>query len=436
VASSDLNRSHDPARRSWVESANAGGDFPLQNLPFGVFRREGEAPRGGVAIGEQILDLPTVLAAGLLHGEAVAAARAAAGPVLNPLLALSPAARSALRLALGDLLDADAPRGRAAAARAADLLVPMAEAALLPPVAIGGFTDFLASIHHTRRMGTGRLPPAFLHQPLAYAGRASSIGVSGATVCRPCGQWRDEAGVLHFGPEPWLDFELEVGAFVAGGNALGTPIPIAAAAEHLFGCCLLNDWSARAMQRFETIPLGPFTGKSFATTISPWIVTVEALAPFRVPAAPRGPEEAPVPPHLAAPADQAAGAFAIALEALLLTPRLRAAGAEPAPITRTAFAGMYWTLAQMLAQHASNGCNLLPGDLFASGTTSGAEDTSCACLAERTRYGAAPLALPDGEQRAWLEDGDEVILRGRATAPGRVPIGFGECRARVVPALV
>jgi fumarylacetoacetase len=428
-----LDSTHDVKRRSWVESAGVSdGDFPIQNLPFGVFHRSGEDDRGGVAIGDSIVDLRALSATGLLTGRALDAARAASAPTLNGLLSLGTTAASALRAQLSTLLSVDAsPEQRALSARC---LVPMTGAELSLPVAVHGFTDYLCSLDHTMRMGRTTLPAAFKHLPIAYNGRPSSVRLSGEPVDRPWGQWTSEEEV-RFGPETALDFELEVGAFVATGNELGRPIPIAAAGEQLYGLCLLNDWSARGIQSFESAPLGPFLGKSFSTSISPWIVTTAALAPFRVPSRRRETGDPPVPEHLDDPVDRESGAFDLTLEAFVVTPAMRAAAAAPARLTSTNFRDMYWTFAQMLAHHASNGCNLRPGDLLGSGTTSGPTDASRACLAEITRRGADPVNLPNGEQRRWLEDGDEVILRGRAMREGCVAIGFGECRAIVRPAL-
>lgn len=431
-----LNATHDATRRSWVETANAPDtDFPIQNLPFGVFRVGGGAPRGGAAIGDRILDLAAVLEAGLLSGPAEAAARAAAGPALNPLMALGNGAASALRTALSDLLDAEGGGRSRVEAMRDRLLVPMADATMELPASIGSFTDFLCSIDHTLRMSrTGELPPAFKSLPIAYHSRATSVRVSGADVVRPNGQFRKPDGTLAFGPEPAQDYELELGIVVGPGNALGQPFPIEDADERIFGFCLLNDWSARLIQGFESTPLGPFLSKSLSTTISPWVVTAEAMAPFRVPARPRDAADAP-PPHLTGAEDQAEGGLDLAMEVRLTTGRMREAGGAPVRITDTNFSHCYWTVAQMLTHHASNGCNMQPGDLFGSGTISGPTDDSRACLAELTARGSEPLELPNGETRAFLEDGDEVVFRARASRDGYVPIGFGECRGRIAPAV-
>jgi fumarylacetoacetase len=435
----ELNATHDPARRAWLDSANQPGcDFPIQNLPHGVFRRAGQAARGGVAIGDRILDLQAAVAAGLFAGLPAEAARAAAEPSLNRLMAMGNGAATTLRARVSDLLRADGPEAGRVTAMADRLLVPMVEVEMVLPAEIGAFTDFLTSLYHTERGGRQRnpenpLPPAFKHLPVAYNSRASSVRMSGEAVRRPNGQWQRPDGSVQFGPSEAQDFELEVGFFVGPGNALGEPIPIGAAPDHIWGFCLVNDWSARDIQRWESVPLGPFLSKSLSTSISPWIVTAEAMAPFRAPAPARLPGDPAPLPHLTGPRDQAAGGFDITLEAFLVTPRMREAGAGPARITATNFLHMYWTFGQMLVHHASNGCNLRPGDLIASGTTSGPTDASRACLSEITR-GRDPLTLPNGETRLWLQDGDEVIFRGRAERAGHVAIGFGECRGRIEPA--
>ena len=421
------DHTHDPALRSRIASANVpGSEFPIQNLPFGIFSTAGTAPRLGVAIGDSILDLPKAAAAGLLGILDGAVAAAIGASTLNPLMALDNQVAGALRwrisAALGESAVAPPP------------LVPIAAATLQLPAAIGDFTDFFTSLDHTLRGGRLRspdqaLPDAFPWLPIAYHSRASSVRVSGEPVTRPLGIRRGTTGAVTFGPSAALDFELEFAAFIGPGNPLGQPIPLARAADSLFGFCLLNDWSARDIQRFESVPLGPFLAKSFSTTISPWVVTTAALAPFRCAPAPR-PAGAPVPlPHLADPTDQTAGQFDIALEAWLRPP-----GGTPARIVATNPRHLYWTLAQMLTHHASNGCNLRPGDLLGTGTVSGPDDDQRACLAEITEGGRVPLHLVDGTTRTFLEDGDEIILTARARREGFVPIGFGECRAIVAPA--
>ncbi|MBP0464402.1 fumarylacetoacetase [Roseomonas sp. PWR1] len=419
---------HDPALRSWVASANApGADFPIQNLPIGIFDRPGEAARGGIAIGDAVLDLRAAREAGLIAGEA---AEAACAPTLNRLMAIGRQASAALRRQVSALLAV----GASAQTLADRILVPMPQARMRLPAAVANFSDFMASYDHCARLGVRRdpknpLPQAFRQLPVAYHSRASSVRVSGEAVARPNGQWQRQDGTMHFGPTEALDYELELAVWIAGENALGTPVPMARAPDRIFGYGLLNDWSARDIQRWEMPPLGPFLAKSLSTSVSPWIITSEALAPFEVPPPVQDP---PALPYLDSPWNRSHGALAIRMKAAILTPRMRADGAAPATLTDAQFAGMYWTAAQMVAHHASNGCNLLPGDLLGSGTVSGPEDTGRACLAEIGLTG--PVALPNGETRRWLQDGDEVIFTARAEAPGAVPIGFGECRAVIAPA--
>lgn len=409
-------------RRSWVESANElEGDFPVENLPFGVIERDGER-RTGLAIGDQILDLHACARAGLLSGEINLDLRA---------LAVSGKAREVRHSAAEWLSDAGQR------SRVQPCLVPQSSVRMLPPFEIGDYTDFYASIHHATNVGRlfrpeNPLLPNYKWVPIGYHGRASSIVVSGTEVKRPSGQTKaPDAATPVFGPSRMLDYELEVGFFVGEGNALGEPVPMSRAEEHIFGLCLVNDWSARDIQSWEYQPLGPFLGKSFATTISPWVVTLDALEPFRVPAAPR-PEGDPEPlPYLRDERDRQRGAFEIQLEVSLLTARMRAAGDKPARVSLGNLRDLYWTPAQMLAHHTSNGCNLRPGDLLATGTVSGPTPESVGSLLERTKRGAEPLVLPNGEQRKFLEDGDEVILRGWCEREGYARIGFGECRGIV-----
>jgi fumarylacetoacetase len=421
-----LNATHDPARRSWVESANAPDtDFPIQNLPFGVFD-DGRGARGGVALGDRIIDLSALLSAGLISGSAAEAAR---GASLLPLFAQPREAVSALRAALSDLYRAGRSADRTAAEKA---LVPMAKAELLMPAKPTAFTDFCTSADHILRMAAngGRVPQsAWATLPVAYNGRASSVAASGTPVIRPVGQFvpRGAEGMV-VGPEPMLDFELEFGAWLGGPvNQLGESIDMARADEILFGCCLVNDWSARAIQFYEML-LGPHLGKSFLTTISPWVVTTEALAPFRVAGRGRTPDQQDIPDYLHDPFDRSAGGLNVELTAELDT------GSGPATIVRTNVAELFWTLAQMVAHQASGGAPLETGDLIATGTVSGAADEARACLVEITRLGQEPLTLPDGTKRAMLEDGDTLTLRGKARAEGYVSIGFGPCSGTVVPA--
>jgi fumarylacetoacetase len=425
--STELNATHDPARRSWIESANdPAGDFPIQNLPFGLFDA-GDGPRGGVALGDRIIDLARLHAAGLLTGGAAIAAEAASGPTLAPLLACAPEAVSALRARLSDLFRQDG-EGRSLVPEEA--LVPMAAAELLLPLKPTAFTDFCTSYDHIRRMGGGTPKLPALSLPVAYNGRASSVRASGAPVVRPSGQFETKpgSGEVRFGPEPMLDFELEFGAWLRGGNAIGESVGMDDAEAMLFGCCLVNDWSARGIQFFESV-LGPHLGKSFLTTISPWIVTMEALAPFRVAARGRGEGEPDVPAYLLGGEDRAVGGIAIEL-----TAELAAAGGQPQRIVRSNLTDLYWTLAQMVAHQASNGAPLEAGDLIATGTVSGPDDEARGCLAEITIRGGAPIVLAEGVTRTMLEDGDTLTLRGRAMGDGYVPIGFGACSGTIHPA--
>jgi fumarylacetoacetase len=430
-----LNETHDSARRSFVESANAPGcDFPIQNLPFGVFRpATGQPPRVGVAIGDQILD---VAAAGtLFDGQAAEAARACPVPYLNHLMSLGPQAWSALRLALSRGLSVE--HGDQSLRQH---LTPMAQAEVRLPAAIGDFTDFFASIFHASNAGRmfrpdNPLMPNYKYVPVAYHSRTSSVRVSGTPVKRPRGQRkRPNEDAPSYGPSRNLDFELELGLYIGPPTELGAPVAVGKAAEHIFGYCLLNDWSARDIQAWEYQPLGPFLGKNFATTVSPWVVTAEALAPFRTAAFAR-PQGDPAPlPYLDDAEDRAQGGLDITLEAYISTEAMRRAGAAPVRITQTSFALMYWTVAQMIAHHTSNGCNLTNGDLIGSGTVSGLEKSSWGSLLELTARGSDPIALPSGEKRGFIEDGDEIIFRGFCEKSGFSRIGFGECRAVILPA--
>jgi fumarylacetoacetase len=437
----DLNATHDPRLKSWVESANSiETDFPIQNLPFGIFRRaREEAPRIGVAIGERVLDLRVCLESGVLAEIDRETSEACSASSLNELMRLGQAHWSELRAHLSLLLMEDNPRLRDDRELVARALAPQSEVELLLPAQIGDYTDFYASIHHATNVGRMFRPdqpllPNYKHLPVGYHGRASSIVVSGTGVRRPCGQTvKDEAAPVY-GPSLQLDYELELGIFVGPGNLLGETISIDRAWAHIFGFCLVNDWSARDIQRWEYQPLGPFLAKSFATSISPWIVTAEALAPYRV-AAPARPEGDPaVLPHLADAADQARGGLDLTLEVWLASERMRQAHLSPQRLSRGRFRQMYWTCAQMVAHHASNGCNLRSGDLLASGTVSGVERDERGCLLELTWRGSEPLALESGETRRFLEDGDEVILRGSGARAGASRVGFGECRGRILPA--
>jgi fumarylacetoacetase len=428
-----IDETHDPAATSWVPGARAHPDFPVQNLPFGIFSPPAGGPRAGVAIGDHILDLAGLSAAE--HGLHPFAALVQQ-PELNPLLARPPQERALLRLTLFHLLTDSAH-----APSVTPHLYAAAPCRLHLPARIGDYTDFYAGIHHATNIGRlfrpqAPLLPNYKHIPIGYHGRASSVRPSGKDLVRPRGQQRppgEDAPI--FAPTRTLDFELELGVWIGPGNEPGQPITIADAARHIAGFCLLNDWSARDLQAWEYQPLGPFLAKSFHTTISPWIVTSEALAPFRLPQ-PQRPAGDPKPlDYLWNDADQQEGALGLTLEVSLLTEAMRAAGLQPHRISRTEARNLYWTVAQLVAHHSSNGCNLAPGDLLGTGTISGPSPDGLGSLMELTAGGTAPLHLPNGERRRYLEDGDEVLLSAQACAPGRVPIGFGACRARILPPL-
>ena len=428
----------DPALRSWVPGAGVPGtDFPIQNLPFGVFRRAGshESPRVGIAIGDCILDIAACLAAGLIGADDPLvrdAAAACASTSLNALMVCGIDARRALRRAISALLATGAPTNTRQIAEHA--LVPQHEAELFLPAQIGDYTDFYASLHHAANVGALFRPdnpvlPNYKWVPIGYHGRSSSIVVSGTSITRPAGQRvAPNESIPTVGPTRALDYEVELGALVCTGNTLGEPIALADADAHLFGVCLLNDWSARDIQSWEYQPLGPFLAKNFATSLSPWVVTLDALAPFRAPLAPRAVDDPWPLPYLDDAGDRAHGGMAIVVELWLHTAKMRDDGIGPEQLTRGSALDLYWTLGQMLAHHASGGCNMRPGDLLGTGTISGPHRDNRGCLLELTRRGAEPVTLSNGEMRRFLEDGDEVILRGYADAPGAVRIGFGECR--------
>lgn len=421
-----IDHTHDPAATSWVESAQGHAAFPVQNLPHGVFAPAGGSPRIGVAIGDSILDLAAT--ADHLPGAFAAALRQ---PTLNALFALPASARLALRHAVFALLTANECRPSLHAA---------ADCALHLPFQIGDYTDFYVGIHHATNIGRQFRPdnallPNYKHVPIGYHGRASSIRPSGIPVVRPKGQRKPpDADTPVFGASQRLDYELELGVWIGPGNALGQPIPISEAADHIAGFCLLNDWSARDLQAWEYQPLGPFLAKNFQSTISPWVVTAEALAPFRIAQPPR-PAGDPLPlPYLWDDEDQAKGALGIELAAHIQTDRMREAGLPPHRLSAGPASNMYWTVAQMVAHHTSNGCDLRSGDLLGTGTISAPGEDGYGSLMELSHGGTRPVMLPGGETRGFLADGDEVILSATARAQGYVPIGFGTCRGKVLPA--
>ena len=426
-------------QKSWVESANDNAtDFPLQNLPFGVFSTGDLTPRIGVAIGDLILDVRACAEQGLLRALHPPLQQACAAPTLNVLMPHGRRALAALRARLIELLRAEAdPETRSKVER---LLRPRAEVTMHVPAAIGDYTDFYASIYHATNVGKlfrpdNPLLPNYKHVPIGYHGRASSIVLSGAAVKRPNGQTKaPDAEQPVFGPSRLLDYELEVGFFVGKGNRRGEAIPLAEAENHIFGLCLVNDWSARDIQAWEYQPLGPFLAKNFATSVSPWVVMLDALEPFRVPAFERADGDPKPLPYLHGEANEQRGGLDLTLEVLLSSERMREAGQRPMQLSKGNARELYWTLAQMLTHHVSNGCNLQPGDLLATGTVSGPTRESVGCLLEMTQRGAHPIQLPSGEVRRFLEDGDEVIFRGYCEREGHPRIGFGECRGIIVPA--
>jgi fumarylacetoacetase len=377
---------------------------------------------------------------GLLDGVVARAAEACDAPALNGLMTAGPGAWSALRSGLSAVLRADGPAIHARPTLGERVLAPMHDVELYVPAAVGDYTDFYASVHHATNVGRMFRPdtpllPNYKYVPIGYHGRASSIVPSGTPVRRPSGQVKDPSAPdapPTFAPARSLDYEAEVGIFIGQGNPLGEPIAIDDADERIFGFCVVNDWSARDIQTWEYQPLGPFLAKSFATTVSPWVVTREALAPFRAPAYVR-PSEDPAPlPYLDSPDDRALGGVALTLEVYLASRAMRTEGVSPIRLSRASFTEMYWTPAQLVAHHASNGCNLRPGDLLASGTVSGAGKDERGCLLELTWRGTEPLTLPTGEQRRFLADGDEVSMRAYCERAGHRRIGFGECRGEVV----
>lgn len=423
-----IDESNDPALACWVESA-AGSDFPIQNLPLGIFSVGERRRRPGIAIGDYVLDLAGI--ADLLDEEW---REDLSQPVLNSWLARGPEAQRALRLRLCELLGDERYRDDVEAQ-----LVGQTEVRLHVPCIVGDYTDFYVGIHHATNVGKQFRPdnpllPNYKYVPIGYHGRASSVRASGEPVVRPNGQRKSpDADAPEYGPSRRLDYELELGIWIGQGNELGAPIPIGQAGEHIAGYCLLNDWSARDLQAWEYQPLGPFLAKNFLTSVSPWVVSPQALAPFRGPMPPR-PAGDPQPlPYLDDPTDHASGALNIQLEVTLATEQMRAAGLAPHILSRgSADAAMYWSAAQIVAHHSSNGCNLQPGDLIGTGTLSTERASGLGSLLEISQGGKQPIALPTGETRSFLEDGDELTLKAWCQGEGAARIGFGECVGRVV----
>lgn len=434
-----LDETHAHGRRSWVQTANREGtDFPIQNLPFGIFSRPGEEPRFGIAIGDFVLDIAAAADAGLISGPALAAANLAKLPALNQIFALDPQILTALRRQVANLLDENGPEKKTAMANQRALLVEQAACKLHVPARIGDFTDFFAGIHHAHTTGAisrpdSPLPPNYKWIPVAYHARASSVMVSGHSVHRPRGQIGSRGGKPpRYAPSGRLDFELELGFYIGRGNPMGYTIEIADAANHIAGYCLLNDWSARDIQRWESFPLGPFLGKSFATTVSPWVVTSDALRPFRCPAMTRNADDPAPLPYLYDIADQESGGLDIELSVFLQTEQMRRMNLPPVPLTGSNAKYLYWTPAQMVAHHTSGGCNLQSGDLIGSGTISGPAESQRGSLLELTNGGKTPIELPNGEIRGFLEQGDEIIFSAICRRDGFTSIGFGTCVGQIL----
>ena len=438
---------HDPDRQSWVESANeADCDFPIQNLPFGVFRLGQAEPRNGVAIGDQVLDLQSCAEAGLIEDKAIAAAVSTAP--LNQIMGLNKQQRVKLRHAISNLLVADTQ-----ADQSQIKLHAQSDVEMQLPCTIRDYTDFYASIYHATNVGSMFRPnnpilPNYRHIPIGYHGRASSVVPSGTSVRRPVGQKApaEEGGGPTRSASALLDYEFEVGFFVAEGNELGSTIGIENAEDKIFGMVLVNDWSARDLQKWEYQPLGPFLAKSFATSISYWVVTMEALAPFRCQEFQRADGDPQPLDYLVSDSNRKSGGVNIQLHASLASEKMRSGNESPQTLSETVFTNMYWTIAQMLTHHGSNGCNMQPGDLLASGTVSGPERSERGCLLELTWNGdlnnpvpgtdRTPLKLPTGEERKFLADGDEVILQAHCTSDSHRRIGFGPCSGIIEPAAV
>jgi fumarylacetoacetase len=430
----ELDHTHDPKRRSWVQSADQHPDFPLQNLPMGTYRTEGW-PRIGVAIGSQILDLQAAYVQGALGHLHEATALAIRSETLNAWMALPAARRRELRLAIWGLLCEDTPQGNTGSRLAGAILRPQASAEMLLPAAVGDYSDFYAGIHHAVNCGLifrPELPlqPNYKHLPVAYHGRSSTLRPSGTPVKRPAGQVRKD-GASVTGPTEKMDFEMELAIWVGPGNTLGHSVGIASAADHVAGFGLLNDWSARDIQAWESPPLGPFLGKNFMTSLSPWVVTSDAMAPFRAPRMSRDPGDPVMQPYLANAEDGRAGGVDIDIEVSILTQRMRQAGQPAHRLSHVKATALFWTPAQMVAHHTVGGCELRAGDLIGSGTISMPGHQDCGCMLEMTEGGAKPVSLPSGEVRSFLHDGDEVIFRGYCAREGFARIGFGECRGVV-----
>ena len=435
---SQINETHDINLTSWVESANIKGcDFPIQNLPFAEFRTKNtnEEFRGGVAIGDQVIDLAKLSHLNIFTGDAKTALDAASESTLNTFMGLGGQYWSALRLALSKALREGAQQQK----EMQSTLIPQADIEFSLPCRIGDYTDFYTSIYHATAVGSlfrpdNPLLPNYKWVPIGYHGRSSSIDVSGQTFHRPKGQTKaPDADTPSFGPCKRLDYELELGIYLGKGNALGDAIAIENAENHVFGFCVFNDWSARDLQAWEYQPLGPFLAKNFASTVSPWIVTTEALAPFRT--SWTRDENDPQPmPYLESAANREQGAFDIQMDVKIQTQKMRDENHQPTQVSTSSFKHSYWTVAQMVTHHTVNGCNFMPGDMLGSGTQSGPTHEEAGSLLELSRGGKEKITLSNGEQRSFLEDGDNVIMRGWCEKPGYARIGFGSVESTVLPA--
>ncbi len=433
-----LNETHDLALTSWVASANqATSDFPIQNLPFAIFRRAGsnEAFRGGVAIGDQVVDLAAVAEKKLFADEAATAAQACSQPTLNQFMGMGSSYASALRLALSRALREGAEQSLE------ECLIAQSDVEFELPATIGDYTDFYTSVHHATSVGKlfrpdNPLLPNYKWVPIGYHGRSSSIGVSGQTFHRPVGQTKaPDAEVPSLGPCKRLDYELELGIYIGQGNDMGDAIALDNSDDHVFGFCLFNDWSARDIQAWEYQPLGPFLAKNFASTVSPWIVTLEAMAPYRMPWTRDAADPQPLP-YLESEANREQGAFDIKLEVLIQTEKMRNNNQQPKSVSLSNFSYSYWTVAQMVTHHTVNGCNLRPGDFLGSGTQSGPDYEEAGSLLELSRGGKEAIDLGNGESRTFLNDGDTVVLKGWCQKEGAARIGFGEVSSTILPAKI
>ncbi len=430
-----IDSTHALSKRSWVSSANGHASFPIQNLPHCVFSVGGDAPRGGIAIGDEVLDLAKLATSSLASGAALEGLRLAAASSLNDFLGAGASVRQAVRGFVSDLLDEKA--GSATQKAVASMLVSQADCIFHLPATIVDYTDFYAGIHHANTIGSlfrpdAPLLPNYKHIPIGYHGRASSVGVSGATVKRPQGQYRiPNQEAMAFGPCRNLDYELELGIWIGPGNELGSPIGIAEADAHVAGFCLLNDWSARDIQAWEYQPLGPFLAKNFATTLSPFVITPEALAPFRVGQAKRAEGDPKPLPYLWDENDQKQGAFNIKLSVFIQTKLMKEQGLPPHRLSGSNVSDLYWTVNQMVAHHTVGGCNLRPGDLFGSGTISGPCEGQYGSLMELTKAGRQALTLPNGETRTYLQSGDTITLTAACVVDGFAQIGFGDCSGTI-----